>query len=329
MRHSDPSKPLLKFAGIHLAVRSEGRVPSHGFRWAPGLSWEDQIGPLEPLLRPIGADERTYQPSRDHPDLFRRFSELGNGSPDPDSTLSFANKFGALGIETKLSSQLRFYPVFDQQGSFGGLEEPLRAWRWEILVMRHLLRVWDALEDDSAPIWDKTLRKWFRLNGYGYGVFRPDREPVPFAAYCGDHTLPTSDLGSRDVPPGASEEEFVWLRGPLTLQSRGSQETEHRALAREFVRLIVSFRLSNHVSLHFAQVEEDSLITAMPKNLLGVLWLQVAFEVQHITGVRQCQQCKIWFDVPRTKRGIAQIAKYCSSACRMAAHRRKQTEAIA
>ena len=109
-------------------------VPKGGFRWI-----DAELGSTHPQRVLVEQDEpgfanrRSYDPLTGQPALFRTFAET---SPTEDAVLSFANKWGGLGVRERVSAPLA---MAARQA------EPFFSWRNAISEMRQAVWIWNTL----------------------------------------------------------------------------------------------------------------------------------------------------------------------------------------
>jgi hypothetical protein len=95
--------------------------------------------------------------------------------------------------------------------------------------------------------------------------------------------------------------------------------------ALEHIRKEINDKLSENTTLRMLwhHDRDDVTCCAVPKNLLGAIWLQFAIAVETKTDFRSCAECQKWFEVtPGTGRKDKQ---FCSTACRVKNYRERKT----
>jgi hypothetical protein len=238
---------------------------------------------------------RRYWPLADSPALFRSF---GATETTEAGILTFAEKYGCLGIAQDIEIPS------DEETDFAK-GEGMSVWTEEILGMRHLLRVWDALQVQSVD----ELQAWFYVEDF-HGALRASYnpgEPVPRASY------------THERSPQTTMQEFQWYLSHSEIR-RISEDPSTVALS--FIRTLVESRLREQSGARLTYQDEEDLgplaVSLVAKSLLGAIWLQAAQAIEANKAYGQCRQCHGWFEVPPELRALGRRTDlgYCSLACR-------------
>lgn len=233
------------------------------------------------------SDARYYSPI---PGTFMTFAQL---EPNTESVLAFASRYGHLGVE-------RFLGDITQDGRESKvIGEPFLAWRQEIEVMKHALDAWDMSRKNLVG---KLRRHVHRERG---NVEYDPLTDVP------EKGRPIWSLPTRIPTPNRVSPDLGEVLGGF---SDGK-------IARLYMQSQIDMRLSKHCALAMiADADYSGLrLHAVPRNLLGALWLQFAFAVSGSSNLRKCKMCPTWFEVSSGARRPHSI--YCSDACKVRGYR--------
>jgi hypothetical protein len=263
-------------------------VPSEGFRWADAYSFgRDVNSTLERFLVANASQAwRRYWPLEDTPGLFRNFADL---EPSEPAILDFANRYGALGIAQgieipaqKPSGDSDHEETFDFDFGNG---ERLALWVDEILGLRQVLRVWDALQVLAVD----DLQRWFRVEDF-HGALRAVYDPGEAfrrAVYTHER-LPQSVI-----------QEFQWYLSHAEIR-RITEDPSTVALS--FIRTVTEARLREQVGARLVYQDQSEGgpmgVSIVPKTLLGAVWLQAAHSIESNRSFGRCRECQSWFEVP-------------------------------
>jgi hypothetical protein len=282
-------------------------VPSEGFRWVDAYSFgRDANSLLERFLVPNATQAwRRYWPVEDTPGLFRTFADL---DPRESAILDFANKYGALGIAQGIEIPADKAAHSPEEETFDfdfGNGERLAFWVDEIIGLKHVLRVWDAL----AILAVDDLQSWFRVEDF-HGALRAvydPGEPLRRAVFTHERT------------PQSMVQEFQWYLSHSEIR-RITEDPSTVALS--FMRTVVEGRLRDQVGARLVYQERGEGgplgVSIVPKTLLGAMWLQAAHSIEANKSFGRCRHCRSWFEVPPE---LLMIGKkkdvgFCSVACR-------------
>jgi hypothetical protein len=102
------------------------------------------------------------------------------------------------------------------------------------------------------------------------------------------------------------------------------------SFAKVFFFHVVNRRLESWVRVTLVHEDGPRIrLSTMPKALIGVIWLQVANSITRDVWHRQCAGCGEWFEVSREPTGATRAKRFCSSRCRLRAHRARKGSARA
>ena len=249
-----------------------------------------------------------YQPLQQHPELFRTFLDV---SGDEDGYLSFANKYGTLGIASTLAD------TTDGHG-FSMFGEALYLWRKEQALLRAADRVAGALAKRRGA----ELETWFVANGKGGYQLAGDLVTPEF--------LPrgVNVVGRMNLPK--SRPAPIWVA-----HDQIKDPTQQRRLiARVWLARQINDRLQGErgntsaVSVRVLATGDgaEMPIHQSPNSLLAAIWLQFVESVNANRKFRRCNHCKRWFLLSPEGVGLRRQAKYCGSACRLRAFRAAESK---
>lgn len=182
--------------------------------------------------------------------------------------------------------------------SWAHVGEPLSFWTQEIVTLREAWSLWMACQTGDAAFLTERI-VW------------PDDW-----VYGGVDQVVYLD-GSR-----GQAAEMVRLGNPTDFY--------HRDLAGPAllaVRMLVDRHLGSEVEVEFALDEATQRfeIVLAPRDLLTVIWIQLADAIEKRHRYRRCQECGKWF------RALSQGGSrrdYCSDACRVRAYRKRKKERL-
>jgi hypothetical protein len=281
------------------------------YKWVNG-----QIAfPGEPDDSDLGAERRFldvkrdgsekfvyYQPLTDTPRLFREFVSV---PATEDGFLSFANKFGNLGIGV---------PIFRDDSVRDGkrvshltMHDPLHRWYEAHHKMREIVDVLSAIQDRNLGV----LREWINIADGGIRYHRNDD--------WGQHWAWVTIAKQRraylwDWATSADSEDETILRGAI-----GFAQGEINSAVSN------SSGLASTMRVVFDADKRQMSMRVCPSNLLGAMWLQIARALTENPPLKQCEYCDRWFELSsEAKRGIT---RFCSAKCKVAWHRKYPKDA--
>jgi len=248
-----------------------------------------------------------YDPlSTDHAALFKEFAAL---EPSDENVLGFARRYGHLGAAVEIG-------LSDEEEGFRKYGESLRTWEYEIQWMRHALEAYDHLVAKDS--------EWFRarIHWPGLPLYRSHDGPP-------DGSVTYTVHRERAVADRPFWDHGIWLfdwdQGPFELSHLLSGRSELGA-ASVLIMTLINKRLVPNTSLRLIWDEEAQSPRehVVPRNLIGLVWLQAARMVSGNVRFFTCEHCGKPFELShRAKRADA---KYCGDNCRFAAYRvRKKT----
>jgi hypothetical protein len=214
-----------------------------------------------------------------------------------DGILQFARLHGHLGVEEELGLS-----DSDEDYQCRVFGESLERWILEIEHLRHVIQVWEKIKAGNREDLGPHV-KWDGTDSVSYSM-HPRTEPSQ------------RPLWSRDV------DLHAWDIGPYEVLDLLKAEPVFEP-ARLFVHGMINSRLKNHVSKRL--LFDDNRLHDVPKNLLGVIWLQFAQAIGGNRSFTCCKNCGTWFELSVTARRRDSL--YCSRSCRFKAYRRRRDEA--
>jgi hypothetical protein len=265
----------------------------------PGAGQDDASGERVPVLVPC--DEhglRRWEPFDEEPALFRIFAET---DPTPEGILGFVNRYG---------------PLLGPANFFGSADaQSVGAIRCMILWLRHLLHLWDSIEDNDL----KALRQIVQFrNGTiyfqkvlmqaasGHAHYRLDWNPARTRATPGKAWL-------EATPPFSLSD----VRALAMLCLSGELGSELHADCRIVVR--------PQVRVGVVQEYDRPAFVIAPTSLWGLLVLQFAKAVEGERRYQRCAVCRRWFLLaPGINRADRQT---CSGTCRNRLYFQRQQRA--
>jgi hypothetical protein len=253
--------------------------------------------------------------------LFRTFADTPITG---DGVLGFANRFGMLGG----SATGEVHPPESADPTEVGLvvacDEPLAEWADRVLSMRFAVSLWDlassnnqnglrdVIHADSAGIWFRPNPAWLRPD---WRVAVAKKGGVKWPSWFeAERIRATKPFLISDKPTAL---EGFQKFGDIARAEAALVAME--AIADRFLRRAVSHRLCVDVEFRAPYIFQE------PDSLGSALWLQFAEAITSGTRIRQCKECGEWFALP--KRGARITREFCTDACRVRAHRRRQDRA--
>ncbi len=187
------------------------------------------------------------------------------------------------------------------QTPFAG--DSFEMWREELRAMRLCVELHEA-----AQIGDVTkLAKHIRWDE-GFAWFNSHPDLASEETYSGEHPVRTS----RIAIPGLLND---FLREGDVVQP-----------TLIFIQNQINARLSAEpiLSVRYSASSAALMPAATPLSLLGAMWLQLASAIGRNVTWRRCALCGKWFEV--SAKGSRSDKVFCSSICRVKAHRHRQAE---
>jgi hypothetical protein len=287
-------------------------VPEEGFKWVDAYAFGRSVSSsVERFLAPKAKASqgwRRYWPLVDSIGLFRAFADT---EATESGILEFAEKYGALGLAQDIEIPSDTDRVRDAGPLEAGFEfdfgkgESLSVWVDEILGMKHVLKVWDALQVMSVD----DLQAWFRVEDF-HGALR--------ASYDAGEPLRRASF-THERSPQTTLQDFQWYLSHAEIR-RITEDPSTVALS--LIRTLIEARLREQVGARIVYQDEKDLgplaVTLVPKSLLGALWLQAAQSIEANKAFGRCRKCRSWFEVPPelVALGKRKDLGYCSVACR-------------
>jgi len=247
---------------------------------------------------------RRYAPLTGQTGLFRTFA----ATPLTRAGITnFARTYGLLGVDV----HYRTFDDDDPRYEMGGNAEPLDRWWDAITLLKAMVGLWDVLR--VRRVAEDRLREAVLAIPYRDGVFEEYRLPP---VVHGPHPS-----GGLQDPADEASAQFC----------EDFEQERWRPVGWYLLEQTVRSYLREHTSPSVAvRPEGDGLSLAItPRNLLGAVWLQFAQAVSGNLQHRICQEssCGQWFEVSTRQHGRKTNCQFCSVACRMKTHRRRQVQA--
>ena len=243
-----------------------------------------------------------YMPLTLYSGLFRVFAEI---EPTHEGIRVFADKFGLLGGNAgRIIDMPEPRP---KEGHYIGNGEVQDVWRHEIFTMRQAVGLWD-----KARLGDvESLTQVIQWDDKGVRYVSP------------------SELGQKARPDQPWIETLAWIAtddyNPELLGRFRRNDVIEPALY--YVQRVVNERLKGRASprLLWDHDRPQLGLHMVPNSLAGALWLQFAHAIERNSDFRQCNECRIWFELSAQSGRSDKV--YCSNACRSRAYRKRQANA--
>jgi len=251
---------------------------------------------------PLDLGGTVYQPITDKTGLCRT---LADTPLTRDGVLAFANRYGAL---LGPSGDMIILP--HRPGSAGGLQsgrgESLDTWHDAVGHLQLVCSIWELIRKRDVEKLGQHVRRRNGLVEFETHPHLPNDvfPPAPFIRIT--RTLAVEELT------------------PTVLASKSPADVITPAF--RFIQHIVNQKLAECGSPRMLWDEGKGRMTVrhVPDNLLGAIWLQMALAIERNVEFRRCTECDTWFEVSREGGRSDKI--YCSSACRVKAHRERLRE---
>ena len=288
-----------------------------GYRWfhssPPHARWAISSGVDKETE---SQNSNSYEPLKDEPGLFRAFAAV---APHREEILSFVNQHGLLG--GRFTQAWKFRDA--KPTPIDARVELLRDWMTEILFMREMVQLWDAVQTHDQ----KSIRRRIQWTSDDSAVFQS-------AYHAASVDLPHPWLEEPWLIDLDVEHSALGVRGWVVHPDRDAIETieylrsERIETALHFLQLVANKKLIDHriagPALQYRGYERLEW-RHLPSSLIGALWLQFADAIATNRNFNQCLYCKRWFEVsPDTAR---RDKHYCSQTCRTRAYRTRRAEA--
>jgi hypothetical protein len=264
-------------------------IPQGGFHWEEP---DGLKGAGRRLVTNGTVSERSYQPMVEEPLLYRKLARI---APTESGVQDFANKFGCLGFHLP---HVGSHSIGNSNVAFG---DPLPDIDWGSM--------------DLAVTWNEAgefLGEWKRVIGVVkdlLGLWDSIRLPGSTAS----ETLSSADTDAGSADSGIPEPySAFWYQMYWDLLYR------------------LNTQLAKHVApglLSIGDADRPRLYT-VPKNLAGVVLLQLARAIDGNREIRKCMVCGKEFEISRhigNERYTEEIhrshTQYCGRNCRQRAYR--------
>jgi hypothetical protein len=252
-------------------------VPADGFRWIEVFR---RIGRRTVVERQLAPESPPWRMRATFPlrDMPTLCRTFAALEPDREAILAFANEHGEL-----CGDGVQRWPPADDSSARRG--ENLAEWSRAILDVRDALGLVDA------------------------GRAKRDRDARRLVSWRGR----VASVEGHD-PMQATDDESRQLKAVYYLRPGDSRQA-----AMFFAQRIINKELEEHTTLRlYWHPERETLeLRARPKNLLGVLWIQVAWAAEGAVEHRPCAApgCAAWFAVAPGG-GHRSDKATCSERCR-------------
>lgn len=239
-----------------------------------------------------GSDFTIYEPLKAEPTLFRVFAGL---EPTESRFQGFADDYGALGFDVSLDA-----------GGPARKGEPFSRWKAEWKAIRNIVEVLGAVNQRDV----KRLAGWIQVTGDKAAFVR--RTPRELAH--------GSIIAIRD--------DDIWHE---SMKRENGQVERLMRLATFWIQRLVNERLNGDLTngthvrprLLFHVDQGEFVLQIVPSSLIGVLWLQCALAIEGDLEYRRCAWCRQWILLSPEGEGRRRHTKYCSSSCKLKAHRER------
>ena len=251
-------------------------IPECGFRFATCPIGEQKR--VRCLIRAAEMTRFRTERSLDvHTGLFQQFAKL---EPTEPEILSFANRYGLLGISEWVSHQGSGKPTTDG--------ERLDIWLQEIPTMQRLVDLWGLIRSESGD-----LKKFF--------TFKEDCIHFNYV--------------SKFKRYG---EVVVWKDHPAFEELRNDvMGTAWHLLGTSINEKLNTYHVTARL-MRDRRVDREMTLFINPSSLISALWLQFARAVEGNRQYTVCEFCHMPFEVGRSAGGKRTDAKFCSDSHRAA-----------
>jgi hypothetical protein len=229
-----------------------------------------------------------YNPLITDSGLFKTFAMW---DPGPAAIAEFANRYGQLGAAD---------PVTLDGQSTVRRGETLPVWALEIMRMRRAVDLWDAIGNMDVRKLERQI-KWEKNGVFYYSHSKKVKQKPPgYTAIRIATKGETPEILARFVPGDVLEP------------------------AKFALQRIVNKALKGAVSPQLLFDDGELGFFEAPDSLRSAMWLQFAQAVGGHKKIIKCERCDTWFQVAP---GVGRYGKkYCTDACRAAAHRKKRAK---
>lgn len=230
------------------------------------------------------------------------FLEFANLPPDEGTAhLAFANQYGQLGLTVQVEEDtgLSSIVTLTRPG------ERHEDWRSSIKAMKRAVRLWELWQGKDLDALKKVLRPYRaapQFDAIGYWWYSDQAETPPYS----DATPIFPDGGVQ------FSEDDVLTPTVLILSrwvNRGLQGNVQQAMMYDPKR-------------------KQPTLRTRANSLLGLMWSQLGRSITRGEIVVPCESCQQPFLVNPDADGRTARKRFCSDACKLKAHRKRQAEVV-
>lgn len=287
----------------------EWAVADAGYEWVSGRALEslgsDALDRAETRFlferdRIEATGYTVYRPLISDPLLFRTFAHT---QPTEDGFVSFANKYGHLGVGVIVFRDDA--TKVNQAGAkihTAGLSQhdPLYRWRAARNKMREFVDVLDAIRNGDAA----QLRTWFTITDTGGRYERIDDV--------------AHHLSWVTAPDLIRDYLWDWIKKAATKDEAIFRLA--KGWAQQEINKVVGRETPSTIRVVFDLDTESMAMRVCPTNLVAAMWFQCARMLSLNQTFKNCQNCGRLFELSERRRQTL----YCSNRCKVAAFRRNQ-----
>lgn len=233
-----------------------------------------------------------YSPLRKYHSLFREFAEI---EPNTKTISAFCSKYGLLGIGRAIK------PI-QQDNRISSIiyGEPMTIVAQEINTMRLAIRLWDLICSSKET---KEVISEIRVGLENGTIGQTIQDPFIRRTHLGF----TTPILMQEYP-----DQYFRSIPPIIFHNPSPQSV---------LQYIINFYLEKLVLIQMWPESENQTLQlfAVPKTLLGAMWIQFAQAVDGKKEYRSCERCGTWFEI--SPAAFRSHKRYCSDPCRMKNYR--------
>jgi hypothetical protein len=252
---------------------------------------------------------KRYAPLQEYPALFRALAQLA--TDDRQAILSFANRYGGLGVERPCHILGRPQTPFPPRG------ETHQQWMESIEALRRAVTIWELFKAGDQP----ALARYIRWRQQQYAA---DGVTVTHAGGWVYDSHPDLPPGEAPPPPGRTQ-ELIMPPVPELFQAG-----EAALPALFLVQRWINKHLEGQVAprLLYQLDTGHQVLQMVPSTLLSAAWLQLAQAIAGNHTYRACKECGEWFEISARADGRTARRLFCSDACKSRDYRRHREAAL-